>query len=240
MEVWFLEEQVVHKIEPNKISSTVLKCFDPEKAVYFFEPGKTTNIEPFGNENTLEIPTLETVSPDMSRYKEFRKIASRAYMPVFTKDELLAIGRDMRSRPDFPEMELDELYTDQGISDRFDVFNGIIRHVLPSCRQSLKTAFVEREEQLNTIDAAAFLRGNIESKDVSHYMAIYDVPKDQASGVYDFTSFVLAPVAEDVESRLNQNTTANSSYPILLLKGAVKQTLAGAHQLCRDTLFSDL
>ena len=92
MEVWFLEQQVVHVIKASDIDIGVLKCFDPETAVYFFEPGKTTNIEPFGDENTLEIPTLETVSPDMSRYKEFRKIAARAYMPVFTKDELLAIG----------------------------------------------------------------------------------------------------------------------------------------------------
>ena len=102
MEVWFLEEQVVHIIEPDKISMTVLQCFDPETAVYFFEPGKTTNIEPFADENTLRISTLETVSPDTSRYKEFRKIATKAFMPVYTKGELLAIGRDMRSRPDFP------------------------------------------------------------------------------------------------------------------------------------------
>jgi hypothetical protein len=203
MEVWFLEEQVVHKIEPNKISSTVLRCFDPETAVYFFEPGKTSNKEPFANDNILEISTLETVSPDMSRYKEFRKIASRAYMPVFTKDELLAIGRDMRSRPDFSKMELDEIYTDQGISDRFDIFNGIIRHVLPKSQNGLETSHKERAEAMQTVDALSFLYGTIENGKVSHYMAVYEVDKDK-KGDYVFTSHTLNSVAPDVKTTLEQ------------------------------------
>ena len=202
MEVWFLEKQVVHVIKAKNVDISVLNCFDPATTMYFFEPGETTGIEPYGRVSAIS--TLQTVSPDTSRYKEFRKIAAKAYMPVFTKNELVAIGRDMRARPDFDAELLESgFYSDEAIQGRFDTFNGIMRHVLPSSRQSLKTAFVEREEQLNTIEAAAFLRGNIESKDVSHYMAIYDVPKDQANGVYDFTSFVLAPVAADVESRLH-------------------------------------
>ena len=203
MEVWFLEEQVVHVIEPDKISMTVLQCFDPETAVYFFEPGKTTNIEPFGNENTLRISTLETVSPDTSRYKEFRKVATKAYMPVYTKDELLAIGRDMRSRPDFPEMELDELYADQGISDRFDVFNGIIRHVLPMSQIGLRDSFKEREGAIDAVDALSFLNGDIEDGKVSHYLAVYDVDKDE-NGEYDFTSHTLKSAASDVKTTLEE------------------------------------
>jgi hypothetical protein len=204
MEVWFLEKQVVHVVKAKNVDISVLSCFDPATTVYFFEPGKTSGIEPLADENRLAISTLETVSPDTSRYKEFRKIAAKAYMPVFTKKELVAIGRDMRARPDFDaELLKSGFYSDEAIQGRFDTFNGIIRHVLPSSRERLDTAFVERAEQLNTIDAAAFLRGSIESKDVSHYMAIYNVPKDQASGVYGFTSFVLAPVAADVESRLH-------------------------------------
>jgi hypothetical protein len=37
--------------------------------VYLFEPGKMTNAEPYGAENPSHIFTLETVSPDMRRYK---------------------------------------------------------------------------------------------------------------------------------------------------------------------------
>ena len=201
MEVWFLEEQVVHVIEHIRMS--VLKCFDPETAVYFFEPGKTTGIEPFGNENTLHISTLETVSPDMSRYKEFRKIATRAYMPVFTKDELLAMGRDMRGRPDFPKKKLDKLYTDQGINDRFDVFNGIIRHVLPKSQNDVETSHKEREKAIQTVDAISFLYGDIEDGKVSHYLAVYEVDKKE-NGDYDFTSHTLKSVAPDVKTTLEQ------------------------------------
>ena len=203
MEVWFLEEQVVHIISAANIDMTVLQCFDPETAVYFFEPGKTTNIEPFGNENTLKISTLETVSPDTSRYKEFRKIATKAYMPVYTKGELLAIGRDMRSRPDFPKKKLDELYTDQGISDRFDVFNGIIRHVLPKSQNDVETSHKEREEAIGAVDALKFLYGTIENGKVSHYLAVYDVDKDE-NGDYVFTSHKLKSVAPDVKTTLKE------------------------------------
>ena len=203
MEVWFLEEQVVHVISAANIDMTVLQCFDPETAVYFFEPGKTTNIEPFGNENTLRISTLETVSPDTSRYKEFRKIATKAYMPVYTKGELLAIGRDMRSRPDFPKKKLDELYTDQGISDRFDVFNGIIRHVLPKSQNDVETSHKERAKAIGAVDALSFLDGDIEDGKVSHYLAVYDVDKDE-KGDYEFTSHTLKSVAPDVKTSLEQ------------------------------------
>jgi len=171
--------------------------------VYFFEPGKTTGIEPFGDENTLHISTLETVSPDMSRYKEFRKIAARAYMPVFTKDELLAMGRDMRSRPDFPKKELNELYTDQGINDRFDVFNGIIRHVLPTSQDDLETSHKERQKAIKTVDALSFLNGDIEDGKVSHYLAVYDVDKKE-NGDYKFSSHTLKSVAPDVKTTLEQ------------------------------------
>ena len=203
MEVWFLEEQVVHIIEPDKISMSVLQCFDPETAAYFFEPGKTTGIEPFGDENTLHISTLETVSPDVSRYKEFRKIAAKAYMPVFKKCELLAIAGDMRSRPNFPKKELDKLYNDQDISDRFDIFNGIIRHVLPKSQVSLRNSHQKREKAIQKVDALKFLNGDIEDGEVSHYLAVYDVQKDEI-GDYNFTRYTLKSVAPDVEATLEQ------------------------------------
>ena len=65
----------------------------------------------------------------------------------------------MRSQPDFSKMELDELYTDQGISDRFEVFNGIIRHVLPTSQNYLETSHNERKEAMQTIDVLSFLKG---------------------------------------------------------------------------------
>jgi hypothetical protein len=201
MEVWFLEQQVVHIVKAKNVDISVLNCFDPETTMYFFEPGETTGIEPYGRVNAFS--TLETVSPDLSRYKEFRKIATRAYMPVFTKDELLAMGRDMRGRPDFPKKKLDKLYTDQGINDRFDVFNGIIRHVLPKSQNDVETSHKEREKAIQTVDAISFLYGDIEDGKVSHYLAVYEVDKKE-NGDYDFTSHTLKSVAPDVKTTLEK------------------------------------
>ena len=205
MEVWFLEHQVVHVIKAINIDISVLQSFDPATTLYFFEPGKTTGIEPFADENSLAIPTLETVSPDPSRYKEFRKIATKAYMPVFTKNELVAIGRDMRTRPNFPK-SLQALYTDEDIGARFDTFNGIIRHVLPESQKCLLESRQERSKAIQAVDPLNFLRGDIEDGKVSHYLAVYEVARGE-DGVFDFTSHSLKTVAPDVkttlENRLN-------------------------------------
>ena len=196
MEVWFLEQQVVHVIEPGEISMSVLQCFDPETAVYFFEPGKTNGIEPYGDDFTLAIPTLLTVPPDPSRYKQTSKDASKAYMPVFTKAELLAIGRDMRGQPGFCK-ELQKLYTDKGIGARFDVFNGNIRHVLPLSNARLANIYKERQKALWRLDVVKYLRGSIENGWVSDNLAIYNVDKN------DFTTYELTAVAADVSNLMN-------------------------------------
>ena len=202
MEVWFLEQQVVHVIEPGKVSMSVLRCFDPETAMYFFEPGKTKGIEPYADDNILAIPTLVTVSPDPSRYNQTGKVSNMAYMPVFTKDELLAIGRDMRGQPGFSE-ELRELYTDEGIGSRFDVFNGIIRHVLPQSQDGLMNSHRKRKEATETVNAQNFLYGTIENGMMSHYLGVYDVERDK-NGNHNFTSYTLKSAAPDVETILEQ------------------------------------
>ena len=138
MEVWFLEKQVVHVVTAKDVGISVLECFDPATTMYFFEPGKTSGIEPLADDNRLAISTLETVSPDTSRYKEFRKIAAKAYMPVFTKNELVAIGRDMRARPDFDAELLESgFYSDEAIQGRFDTFNGFSA---TCCREAVKVS----------------------------------------------------------------------------------------------------
>jgi len=115
VEVWFLKAQEVHEVSCADVYQ-LLMCFNCDKAVYFYEPGKSKN-EPVANENTLRIPTLATVSPEPSRYHEFRKIANVVYMPVFKEIELRAIGKDMQTRPGFAN-SLTPLYTDESIRSR--------------------------------------------------------------------------------------------------------------------------
>ena len=202
IEVWFLDKQVVHSISTLHVSFDVLLCFDPATTLYFFEPGKTKNIEPFAGENRLSMSTLATVSPDRSRYNEFVKVAKKVYMPVFTKEELVAIGRDMRTRPDF-NSALENLYSDDEIQGRFEIFNGIIRHVLPQNQDEVRQVLQERNVALEGIDAVKFLYGDIENQIISHYAAVYTVFTDK-NGKYDFLTFQLSPVNLEVVKILNE------------------------------------
>jgi hypothetical protein len=77
---------------------------------------------------------LCTCSPDLERYKEFvNNGADRIFMPLYTKAELLIIGRCIAKCDvvaTLPSMR--QLYTDESIRERFAEFGGIIRVVLPS------------------------------------------------------------------------------------------------------------
>jgi hypothetical protein len=196
MEVWFLEQQIVHLIDSPMMSENVFDCFDPATTVYFFEPGKSKNIEPFASENRFSMSTFATVSPDRGRYNEFVKVAGEIYMPVFTEEELLAIGRDMRTRPDF-DSTLRKLYSDDEIRDRFATFNGIIRHVLPQDVRELQQVHRQRTAAFDAIDVVKFLSGSIEDRSVSHFAAIYVVFVNE-NGKYDFFTVQLSPVNQEV------------------------------------------
>ena len=200
IQVWFLTQQVVHSISTLRVSFDVLRCFDPATTLYFFEPGKTKNIEPYADENLLSMSTLATVSPDRSRYNEFVKVAKKVYMPVFTEEELVAIGRDMKTRPDF-NSALENLYSDKEIRGRFEIFNGIIRHVLPQSQDELQQVLQERAVALEGIDAVKFLYGDIESQIISHYAAVYDVAADE-NGAYDYFKMGLSIVNQEIKKKL--------------------------------------
>jgi len=145
--VLFLEKGVAHLVA----SQEVLKCFDPATTLYFYEPGQTHGVEPVGLTHAL--PTLATMSPDESRYKEFSKRAETMYCPVYTKEELLAIGRDMRQPArglrsklgDLYGSTFADLYSDTNISQRFELYGGIFRFVLPRSVGAAGQHVIQRE-----------------------------------------------------------------------------------------------
>ena len=205
IQVWFLAQQVVHTLDG---CFDVLRCFDPATTLYFFEPGKTTNIEPFANENMLSsISTFATMGPDRRRYNQFVKVANVVYMPVFTMEELLAIGRDMKARPDFPRA-LENLYSDKEIRGRFEIFNGIIRHVLPRDQRGLQRVL---EERTAALDCIKYLYSDNENRTVSHYAAVYDVAVDE-NGVYDFFKMRLSIVDQEIKKKLTHSFSLNEGF----------------------------
>jgi hypothetical protein len=92
------------------------KIPDQQKSIYLFEP-EVFKIEPYIG--GLYIPTISTVSPDQRRYKEFCKNGGvQFFMPLWTLEDLLVVGKDMRENVKFPT-ELQDLYKDEKIKERF-------------------------------------------------------------------------------------------------------------------------
>jgi hypothetical protein len=175
-----LEQQVVYTVSRSYPIEEVLSCFDPATTVYFFEPMRVKGVEPAAHDNMRGPSTLATVSPDRSRYHEFKKVATMVHMPVFAENELLAIGRDTKSRLDFDDT-LAALYTDDAIRDRFKSYNGIIRHVLPTTVGALGQTKRATDEAVENIQPVQFLTGNLENQIVSHYVAVYNVNQSDFS-----------------------------------------------------------
>ena len=171
MTVFFPQEQVAHKVP---CSADVFDCFDPKTTICLYEPGRSSE-EPFWDTTTL--PILATVSPMLSRYKEFKKNGGKTvYMPLFTRSELLDIGCDMREMPG----GLPTRVTDIGISDRFKEFGGIIRHVLSDDADDIEEARKQRVQAINKLDCSKLLsaeNSTLEDPDVSHLIFSYDVNK---------------------------------------------------------------
>lgn len=199
VDLWFIEKQVVHRIDSRQMA-TLLSCFDPAESLYFYEPGKTHNLEPYACKNSMYVPpTLATMPPDWSSYNQFSKIADVLYMPVFTEEELLTIGRDMRGRPDVEE-GVQELFSDEAIRGRFAMFNGIIRHVLPMDEYKLDRLVLERNGALERIEAVSFLAGEIERRTLSDYLAVYAVEQPvDGQGDLDFAKRHTVMASTEVE-----------------------------------------
>ena len=122
---YLLEEKLVFV---NLFIPLLLRCFDPKKVSYFYEPGDL-KAEPTDS----NLWTLATVSPDPIHYKEFSKRGGvdTFYMPPYEKEELLVIGAVMKKSPDFLQA-LKPFYEEDSINSRFNQYGGIIRRVLPS------------------------------------------------------------------------------------------------------------
>jgi hypothetical protein len=200
------DKMIIYDIENRKaqeikgISSSVLDCFDPKTSLYMMEPGRTKDVEPFYE--YLQIPTLITVSPGVSRYKEFNKNGGNfVYMPCCNKKELRAMGAYLLKNKCVPSA-LETEYSPEKISKRYSQFGGIIRHVLPSSLGSMQTTLTNRKRALISCDVHALIvSGDIEHTNVSHYIMQFHVAR--TGGKLAFSQEpVLNFVSEDVRNEL--------------------------------------
>jgi hypothetical protein len=112
----------------NKARGKILRLYEPE----------TDERPPPTTENVL---TLSTLSLYPRRVKEVKKqSAISLYMPVWTKPELVALGRHYHRRLADSVVK----YDDESVTKRFERYGGIIRFVLPSSKVKEAETFVSR------------------------------------------------------------------------------------------------
>jgi hypothetical protein len=100
----------------NKAHGKILRLYEP----------KTDESPPPTTDNVLTLSTLSLYPP---RVKEVKKESTISlYMPVWTKPELVALGRYYHRRLADSEVK----YDDETVAKRFERYGGIIRFVLPS------------------------------------------------------------------------------------------------------------
>jgi len=207
--IYFIQEQEVQVI--HSIHSSILECFNPMTSLYLVEPEKSL-IEPhyYG----LSIPTLETVSPDTRRYKEFTKnYAKKLYIPVWTLPEIKSLGKFIRDNELFSQNMKKEDYDEDKIIERYDEFGGILRYVFPDELENLNSIRKERDEAIRVADASYILslRGNIESKKISHLLVQFkEVNATEGKDAFTDTisDFVNQNIANTLANKISINEKA--------------------------------
>ena len=205
MSVFDIANRKADKIQGYPI--TVFDCFDPKTTLYLMEP-ETSVKEP--HIASMSVPTLVTASPLLARYKEFCKNGGvKLFMPVFTLPELLAIGQFLVSIERVPEDLLKE-YTPDAISERFGIFGGILRHVLPLSLDYLVESLAARKDAIENSDAHALLSSyTLDKEKISHHIMQYSVDTIGPNRFTSFTlDFVSPSVVTDLQKKLTECSTA--------------------------------
>ena len=199
MTIYDIERRVAY--ESTTASRELLKCFDPNLTVYFYEPGGEKEQEPFFS--GLELPIFSTVSPNSKRYKEFTKNkAVKKYMPTYVCDELLAAGNYLLKENCVPD-NMNALYSAKEIEKRHTEFGGIIRHVLPTSIEDLDGFRENRRLAIGNCNAREIMSSinTIEDGQVSSYIMAMDVER---SGPNRFKKLKTVFISPDVEQQVER------------------------------------
>ena len=119
-------------------------------------------------------------SPDTSRYKEFAKRgAVKFYMPCWTLDELEAVGADISKTC---TADTKKLMTREAIEERFNIFGGIFRCVIPASPIAIEQAennLTLQIDRCSKIDAflpsTSIEKNKDDDKNISHFIMQYGV-----------------------------------------------------------------
>lgn len=173
MIVYWMAKKVAHDV---KVSARVLNCFHGVKMLYLYEPFNVL-CEPLSCPSMTLVTTSNPV-----RYKEFcrQEGALKFYMPSYELEELLDVGRYLRTQPDVMKSPpLVAAYSDCEIEKRFREFGGIYRHVLPRNLDVIDDYRSQRRTAIFRLEGERLLLGNtVEDPGVDDFLAHYVVEKN--------------------------------------------------------------
>src|SRR5690606_38894290 len=123
---------------------------------------------------------VATLSPRHDRIKHFIRndTAVRRYMPIWSREELLAAGRYIYRKlsDDDPRKRL---FEDEKVEKRFDEFGGIARYVLPRSAEKLAAYSAEQQTAFQKIKFSILTRAGTDidadetDDNVSHFLLQY-------------------------------------------------------------------
>jgi hypothetical protein len=214
IQIYFVKEKIAHsfKYDRGQLAS-FCKMFDPKKSLYLFEPKRVYH-EP----TETMMPTLATVSPDIRRYKEFQKRgASRIFLPTWSEQELLDAGKHMRE-----VSKRTELYSDEKIHQRFELFGGIFRHVFISKSNQVEDLKVQQNRAIVDVTKTKLLAGDLEKEtdvSISHFVCQFDVKRSgDAAFMNPSVDFINSRVREKVKD-VWKGFNANELWGMLMREG---------------------
>ena len=166
MQIYFVKAKVAHLVPV--VCGGIFPCFDPKTTLYFFEP-EESRTEPMWID--VNMPIFSCSDPDEVVYEQFCKYGGfKVYMPLFTLPELQVIGKHMKEQPNFPS-DLKSLYSDEGILKSYNEYGGIIRHVLPTSLDYVKSIEILKKEAVEDADWDQYiLNANVERSSISPFI----------------------------------------------------------------------
>ena len=103
-------------------------------------------------------------------------------MPEWTKDELLAVARDMREHGNLTA-EQEDLFVDEEVVRRFDKFGGIIRTVLPSSKDVAETHDMDLDAAIENANVRSLMiDGVFDMQRDCSYLLHFNAPRVASRG----------------------------------------------------------
>ena len=154
----------------------VLCAFENRTNLHLIEPNQVLFDAP--NPNT-KITTFKANSMD-EKYgiKEFEKSHLCYVMPIYELWELLLVGEVFRAALNDTDDRL-SLFAERDIRNRFEKYNGIIRHVLPSSKAIEKDVEAKQNNAIQNCSSKVLHLYKLDGlPDVSNNLAVVIVKKD--------------------------------------------------------------